>query len=188
MLWAAFCCAFFGFLRSSEFTAPTMKTFEPHTTLLYTDITITEPYVNINIKVSKTDPFRQGCTVKLAPTGADICPVKAILSFMPFHPSKNGPLFTFADGTFLTRRRLNNILHKALPCSNRPITSHSFRIGAATTAAAAGYPRWLIQQLGRWNSDCFRIYIQIPDSTFSGVSQTMCRVTKTHATWDPDLC
>ena len=37
--------------------------------------------------------------------------------------------------------------------------SHSFRIGAATTAAAAGIPAWLIKTLGRWNSKAYLAYI-----------------------------
>ena len=46
---------------------------------------------------------------------------------------------------------------------------HSFRIGAATTAAAAGLPSWLIQTLGRWSSDCYRRYIHM-------ASNTLCKV------------
>jgi len=34
-------------------------------------------------------------------------------------------------------------------------SSHSFEIGAASTAAAAGIPDWKIQALGRWSSDCY---------------------------------
>ena len=37
--------------------------------------------------------------------------------------------------------------------------SHSFRTGAATTAAAAGLPAWLIKTLGRWRSNAFQSYI-----------------------------
>ena len=43
MLWAAFTCAFFGFLRSSEYVAPFIKRFCSDTTLTFHDISIVSP-------------------------------------------------------------------------------------------------------------------------------------------------
>ena len=41
-------------------------------------------------------------------------------------------------------------------------TLHSFKIGAATTAAALGFPPNLIQALGRWSSEAYKAYIKRP--------------------------
>ena len=189
MLWAAFTCAFFGFLRSSEFVASFTQRFESESTLLFHDASIYNNHAQLNIKSSKTDPFRQGCIVRLSPTGNELCPIDALTKFLSRHCKKSGPLFTYSNGTFLTRRRLTTILNHALPsCSSSPISTHYFRIGAATTAAAAGFPRWLIQQLGRWNSDCFRIYLHIPNSTIDNVSTALANNSQPLTTWDPDLC
>ena len=38
--------------------------------------------------------------------------------------------------------------------------SHSFRIGAATTAMQAKIPETHIQMLGRWRSDAYQRYIK----------------------------
>ena len=188
MLWAAVTTAFFGFLRSSEYCSPQTKKFDPETTLCFEDITYKYPNIHINIKASKTDPFREGCTICLSPSNAEICPVQNLLQYISQHPHKTGPLFSYADQTLLTRRRLNTLLKDAIPSSSKaPVSSHSLRIGAATTAAAAGFPRWLIQQLGRWNSDCFRVYIQIPSTTFKHVSHSLATTLKEGDVFDPDL-
>ena len=39
-------------------------------------------------------------------------------------------------------------------------SDHSFRIGAAITAAAAHIPDHMIRTLGRWKFDCYCRYIQ----------------------------
>ena len=41
-------------------------------------------------------------------------------------------------------------------------SSHSFRIDAATSAAGANSPDWLIKALGRWSSSCYHRYIRGP--------------------------
>ena len=98
MLWAAFLTAFFGFLCSSELVSPTIKTFDHTHTLLITDVYFAGRHIHIHIKTSKTDPFSQGCTIKLAPTQHNICPVLALKEFLKIHPTRQGPLFTYTDG------------------------------------------------------------------------------------------
>ena len=188
MLWAAVTTAFFGFLRSSEYVSQQTLKFDPDTTLCFEDVSYHHLNIYIRIKASKTDPFRQGCTICLSPSGADVCPVTNLLLYLDQHPAKTGPLFTYSDNTLLTRRRLNCLLKSALPSStNSPVSSHSLRIGAASTAASAGFPRWLIQQLGRWTSDCFRTYIQIPVNTFRHVSNALATTVRDGDQFDPDL-
>ncbi len=73
-------------------------------------------------------------------------------------------LFRFANGTHLTRVRLNQLIRTLVTqCGVPPsrFSSHSFRIGAASTAATVGIPDWRIQALGRWSSDCYLRYIRL---------------------------
>ena len=187
MLWAGMLTAFHGFLRVSEYTSSHIRKFNPSTTLCYKDITV-QPHgaIAVHIKASKTDPFRQGATIYLYQNNSALCPVTALLNFISTHPTRSGPLFAWHDGRYLTRSGLAAIITKIKPQHIRNMTSHSFRIGAATTAAAAGYPRWLIQALGRWSSNCYRDYIRIPHNTLQHVSRSLAQTHPTSVPFDPD--
>ena len=171
MLWAAFSIAFFGFLRSSEFCAPAQRYFNPQCTLLVKDVQLVDNMVVLHIKVSKIDPFRQGQSIQLAASNQSLCPYRAVRNHISNCKKPNVPLFKFCDNTYLTRKRLTSILQELIPLSadNSRYTSHSFRVGAATTAAAVNTPDWLIKVLGRWSSDCYQSYIRTPLETVASV-------------------
>ena len=172
MIWAAITTAFFGFLRVSEYTTTRKTQYDPTSTLLASDVRIRNDSVRLHLKTSKTDPFRQGVTVRIEANNTILCPVNALRWYIAAHPNPRGPLFTFHNGTFLTRRDLNNILRDTTN-GEVNISSHSLRIGAASTAAAMGCPKYLIQDMGRWSSDCFRRYIRVPDATIRRASRAI---------------
>lgn len=186
MLWAAMLVAFFGFLRVSEYTAEYVKSYDPQFTLCWEDVSTSSLVAHITLKASKTDPFREGVTVRVAANGTRLCPVTALVQYMNLHPCRNGPFFQFWDGRYLTRKGLVRVLNLIKPEGIRNMSSHSFRIGAATTAAAAGYPKWAIQTLGRWASDCYRLYIRMPESTINYLSKTLANLSLAATTpFDP---
>ena len=63
---------FFGFLRCGEIVVPSDSTFDATSHLAAGDVqvdnTSNPQYIQVNIKVSKTDPFRQGVFVYLGRT------------------------------------------------------------------------------------------------------------------------
>ena len=191
MLWSAFTLAFFGFLRSSEFTSPSPTHFNPLVHLACSDISFTsDGSLVLQLKASKTDPFRMGCSITLAPSGRSVCAVRAMHHYLAHRPPGNStPLYIFSSGQFLTRDKVTAILRlqlQHLGFATESYAPHSFRIGAATTAAEAGLPPWLIQTLGRWSSNCYTQYIRTPASILHTVP---AQLAATHSTplqaWDP---
>ncbi|XP_073258365.1 uncharacterized protein [Porites lutea] len=183
MVWAAFTLAFFAFLRCSEFTYQGISRFRPQVDLS-TDCVSFHPSLaspqrmSIFLKASKTDTFRQGHTLVIACSTSPVCAVTAMRDyFLTARP--RGPLFSFRSGRLLTRSAVVNLLRDAARQVGLPYNSlkgHSFRIGAASTAAAAGLPDWLIKILGRWSSDCYQLYIRTPRTVLLSAAPRMAGV------------
>ena len=184
MLWSACCLAFFGFLWGSEFTAPLPNSYLPGCTLLVSDInTGIDSQLYVRVKMSKDDPFRQGHVLLIAPTNTPIC---AMRFFLQCRGNSPGPLFKFANGTFLTRNKMNFFIKSwlsPLHLDTNRFSSHSFPIGAASTAAAAGLPSWLIQALGRWSSQCYIRYVRMFPLTISAVPRQLVQVHLLNSVW-----
>ena len=167
LLWAACCTGFFGFLRSGEFTTQNAK-FDARVHLTLDDVQIDRhenpKVVFLRVKCSKTDPFRKGHTIRLGVSGNIICPVRSLLRYLHMRGGDPGPLFRHTNGLPLTRATLTTWLRTAVSRAGIEgiFSGHSFRIGAATSAAAAGIPDHLIKTLGRWLSSAYQLYIQTP--------------------------
>ena len=69
------------------------------------------------------------------------CPVAAVMAYLAVRGDGEGPLFKFADGRCLTKERFTRRIREALAAlglRSADYAGHSFRIGAATTAAQVG--------------------------------------------------
>ena len=180
MLWAAASLCFFGFLRSGEVVAPSELEYDSQTHLCFSDVRVDSHVhpsrLEIIIKASKTDPFRQGFTIHLGATCKSLCPVASLLQFMALRGGEPGPLFKWKSGKYLTRAKFVASLRKALSAAGydeRKFAGHSFRIGAATTAAQCGLEDSLIKTLGRWESLAYTRYIRTPPQTLQSVAKTL---------------
>ena len=142
LLWAACCLTFFGFMGSAEIPSPMTSSYDQSTVLLVSDVAFdthrNPSVVAVTIKCSTTDPFRLGVSLFLGWAVDVVCPVKSVASFLAMRIKANGPLFTFQDGSYLTRGRLVAAVQEALSrCGINPAhyNGHSFCISAAITAA-----------------------------------------------------
>ena len=127
--------------------------------------------------MSKTDPFREGVRIKITVLDHYLCPVHALANYMVRRGNGPGPFFIFQNGAFLTRGRIVDLLHRALP-DVLNINTHSFRRGGATALAAAGMPAHIIMIMGRWKSDAFAKYIEIPDDYIANAHHSMIKLWK----------
>ncbi len=167
MLWAACCLAFFGFLRAGELTVPDDSSFDPSVHLCWGDLAVDNPVdpaiLSVTLKASKMDPFRKGITLYIGRVASDLCPVSAVLAYLTVKP--------------LTRQRLVSAVREALEHAGveaDKYAGHSFRIGAATTAASRGLEDLTIQKLGRWHSLAYLEYIRIPRRQLASYSARLC--------------
>ena len=88
-------------------------------------------------------------------------------------PQIEGPLFVREDSTLLSREDFIRAVRQALQeAGMNPslYAGHSFRMGAATTAAVAGIPAHTIKRLGRWS---YQVYIKLSDSSLGSISAAL---------------
>ena len=165
-----------------EFTVTSTLAFRPSRHLCIDDVIFypefaLPAYMTVRFKYSKTDPFGKGHVVTLHATKTLTCPVKAMRCYLQTRIyESHRPLFLCSDGTVLTCSRFISCLRSLLEkvgLKAELYAGHSFRIGAATTAASSGLPDWLIQAMGHWSSVCYKCYIRITNHSLQGACKEM---------------
>ena len=139
--------------------------------------------IRLHLCRSKTDPFREGTTINLPRTGDDLCPVAALLSWLVYRGPSPGPLFLTQSGAPLARPSLVTELRGALSklgLEADQYSGHSFRKGAATTAAAQGIPDSQIKLLGRRKSSAFQRYLHPSTSDMASLAARLSKRTSKH--------
>ncbi|XP_063423640.1 uncharacterized protein LOC134707625 isoform X2 [Mytilus trossulus] len=159
---AAFSLAFHGLFRVGELVVT--NSLQGHT-LQISDIHIVSGLLQVCITSSKTDQLGKGSNIWIYPqSDLNICPVNLVSEFIKLRPPVLGPLFCHFDGSPLSRYQFVTLLKNAIDLSGIDKTrysSHSFRIGAATTLSMDGVSDSEIMRLGRWSSNAYKGYIRI---------------------------
>ena len=136
--------------------------------------------VSLHLRHAKTDQLGKGAYIYLSRTNNDQCPVAALLAYIAVRGQDPGPLFRLANGSPLLKEQFVRSVREALltlAYNGASYAGHSFRIGAATTAAAAGVEDSTIQILGRWSSDAFKRYIRLSQEDLAKLSARMASAT-----------
>ena len=92
-----------------------------------------------------------------------MCPISNMQSYLDVRPNIEGTLFCHLNGKPLSRYQVSSMLRKVMRfigLNDEEYNTHSFRIGAATTASLMGKSDDEIKKLGRWSSNVFSKYIR----------------------------
>jgi len=180
MIWAACCLAYFGLLRVSEFTSSAHDHFDPSMDLLLSDVALdsraSPSLIQITIKHSKGDQFRKREQICLGKTTHAVCPVRALVKYLARQGGTPGPLFVWPNNKALARASFSSAINKAfqkLHMDPHDFNTHSFRIGAATSAKQAGMSDSHLKALGRWWSDAYLRYIRLSPQDLAGLSKSL---------------
>ncbi|XP_075682273.1 uncharacterized protein LOC142651444 isoform X1 [Rhinoderma darwinii] len=159
----AFVLMFFAALRISELVAES-KVSVPG--LSFQDVSCKIDHVLLLLKKSKTDQLGKGRLVRINQfSGSVLCPVSNVKHWLSIRPSLGVAFLIHQNGDQLSRFQFNSVLKKclkSLKLEHLKISSHSFRIGAATEAAQLGIDEGIIKRIGRWESNRFKLYVR-PD-------------------------
>ena len=177
MLQCAFTLAFYGFLRCGELTS-----------LTFGNVALDQQSFRITITLlqSKTDPDGRGTVVHVGGcTDVISCPVTTMVRYLTAvsaeSQSPRDQLLVYHNGQPLTRADVTREVRTLLPLCGitdpSSYASHSFRIGAATSAAIAGVPEHVIRHMGRWRSDAVLRYIRVEPSEVRLVSEKLATVS-----------
>lgn len=180
LIWAIASMAFFGFFRLGELLVESPTKYNPATCLSWGDVALdsrdTPSMIRIHLRQSKCDQLGKGVDVIVGRTDTPICPVKAILAYICLRQDSPGAFFVTQEHTPVTKpwfvAQIREIL-TAIGLPQEDYAGHSFRIGAATTAALAGVEDSTIQVLGRWQSTAFLQYIRLPGERLASISRVL---------------
>ena len=188
LVWAIASVAFFGFFRLGELLTETPTKYDPRWNLSWGGVAMDSreapSMVKIHLKRSKCDQFGKGIDIFVGRTNSVICPVEAMRDYIIHRQDEAGPFF-IKDHKPVTKAWLVHQIRTVLSAAGLPqnnYAGHSFRIGAATSAALAGVEDSTIQALGRWQSAAFLQYIRMPREQLAAISSRLASSAVTSAT------
>lgn len=159
--------AFWGMMRLAEVTYVRKDGQPPWlNSVTCRDVTQSSPdspNLTIAIRGAKTAKAGVAQHVLLNSQHNILCPVSAVRRRLRTMTRPEDALFGYGDQTRvnLTRSRLvSKCVHVWLDHGCVGLSGHSFRVGGASLRAALGVPHIQIQQLGRWTSDCYKLYLR----------------------------
>jgi hypothetical protein len=154
--------AFHGLMRLSELVWPdSTKLQDYRKVILRHSVTITPAAFEFTLPGHKANRLFEGSTILIRSTNTTDNPLSPFQRYLssrdstfPYHPE----LWLRRNGSIPTRSWFLSRFRKFFP--DKRFSGHSLRAGGATDLANNGVPHYLIQSIGRWSSDAFKIYLR----------------------------
>lgn len=175
LVWAVATVCFHGAFRLGELLCKSERVFDPQYVLLDRDMDIDTHYqveqskgvLRLRLKSPKEDKMNRSLIVDVFGTGSNLCPVKALKSWLDTGVERDAdrPLFCLSSGQPLTPRKFIQVVRSQLKGyldDENTIAGHSFRIGLASMLASLGYSETDIKAMGRWSSRAWLEYVKHP--------------------------
>ena len=130
----------------------------------------------VTIKSSKTDSQNRGFSVIIGCNDHVVCAYCAMKIYIAKRSMLAGsdrPLYMYQKWDSFNKGitgKAHKIVFILVGYNPEQYSGHSYRIGGATTAAAAGLSDWEIKLLGRWKSNAYQRYIRAPVELLVGIS------------------
>ena len=164
---AAFALAFQGLLRGAEFTT---DKFDPRRDMTRADlVSLTDDRAVVMMRPSKNMAHLSGKTVPLVIGGGGkyidaVAELNNLVLVDKVRASdaQNTPLFRSGKMALnaTEMRRDIQYMMSTVGQDQAQFGLHSLRIGGATALFAAGADPIVIRTMGRWSSDCYRLYVR----------------------------
>ena len=160
LFFAMLLTGFHGLLRLGEMAWPDKKDLQDYRkVVMRSSIQVRESSFEFFLPGHKGDRFFEGNRVILQATNTPDDPLHPFCAYLaardrahPWRPE----LWLRSNGSIPTRSWFMRRLHTHFS----DVGGHSMRAGGATALAEAGIPPDLIQAIGRWSSEAFKIYIR----------------------------
>ena len=165
-----------GLFRLGELLPKARKALDPERVIRHGQVSFFDKpdfqlagttFARVWLMKSKGDLYNEGTPVFVPAHPQDPlnCPVlwlKAVkrLSQTSF-PTNTTPMFTLPNGKLMRKADFTTWLKatlRAMGYDPRAYAGHSLRIGGAVSAQRCGVPEHIIQQMGRWRSQAYRLY------------------------------
>jgi hypothetical protein len=152
---------FFALFRLGEMTYPDDPQLrDPRKVTKRTSVRFSDNSFQFFLPGHKADRFFEGNTIIVRKNGRIFDPHKHFLTYIEARDNKfpfSSPLWLTSSGAVPTRSFFIKRLRRFFSSDT---AGQSLRAGGATSLAENGVPPSIIQAIGRWASDTFKIYIR----------------------------